>query len=190
MADWSVLTGGGWEPQAWLPLVANEQIEWETHPRLMRILPAVLVSLGLAAVSIAGFVFVDDLVLVGLFFAVVPTAYAYLRVVNTWFVVTNRALYRKRGVLGRDVRTVELDRVQNTRSSQGILGTTFGYGTVRIEVAGGQDLEFYDVYDPDEVRTLVERLAGRRDQVPGTREQWEAVREELRAIRQLLEADE
>lgn len=173
---------------AWLTLEPGEGVEWETHPRLMRAVPAMLLSLVLAVVAIGGAILVDPLALSLLLVAPLPGTYAYLRVVNTRFVLTNRALYRKTGVLGIDVRTVELDRVQNTKSSQGVLGTAFGYGSVVVDVAGGADLQFADIYDPDEVRADIERLASGTVDVPGTLDQWKAVREELKAIRRLLDS--
>ena len=170
-----------------LPVEPGESVEWTARPRYMRAAPAVATSLALAAVAVWAAVAVDPRALAGLVVAPLPGVYRYLSVANTRFVVTDRALYRRRGVLGVDVRTVELDRVQNTRSARGVLGNVFGYGTVEVEVAGGRDLRFYDVYDPEDVRRLVERLAGARGGVPGTVEQWLAVREELRAIRRHLE---
>lgn len=165
----------------------GETVEWSAHPRYMRAAPAVAASVLVAAVVVGLAVTVDPSAIVALLVAPLPGAYGYLSVVNTRFVVTDRAIYRKRGIVGVDVRTVELDRVQNTRSARGVLGNLFGYGTVEVEVAGGPDLRFYDVYDPDDVRRLVERLAGGRRDVPGSLEQWRAVREELRAIRRLLD---
>ncbi|MFW5963292.1 MAG: PH domain-containing protein [Natronomonas sp.] len=171
----------------WLSLEAGEAVEWEASPRLMRAAPAVAISLTLAVAAIVGGVVVDRLALALLVVAPIPGIYAYLRVTNTTFVLTNRALYRKSGVLAIDVRTVELGRVQNSTSSQGILGTAFGYGNVTVDVAGGRDLRLFDIYDPDDVRTDIERLAGRSDEIPGTLEQWRSVREELRAIRRELD---
>lgn len=174
--------------EAWLTLESGETIEWETHPRLMRAMPGIVISLALGVGALGGAGVIDRLALAGLLIAPIPGLYAYLSVVNTHFVLTNRALYRKTGILGIDVRTVELDRVQNSKSSQGILGTTFGYGSVKVDVAGGRDLRFVDIYDPDELRADVERLTGGRKEIPGTLEQWQEVREELRAIRRTLES--
>jgi membrane protein YdbS with pleckstrin-like domain len=171
----------------WLALDPDEVVEWEAHPRYMRAAPAVLASVVIAALAVGGAVLVDPLALVAVPIAPLPGLYGYLQVVNTRFVVTNRAVYRKRGILGVDVRTVDLHRVQNTRSRRGVLGNAFGYGTVDLEVAGGPDLRFYDVYDPDDVRRLIERLGGGEAAIPGTIEQWRAVRDELRAIRTHLE---
>lgn len=172
----------------WLVLDPGETVEWTARPRLMRAAPAVVTSLVVAAVALGAAVTVERIALVALLVAAIPGLYGYLRVVNTRFVVTDRSVHRKRGIVGVDVRTVGLDRVQNTRSTRGVLGNVFGYGTVEIEVAGGSDLRFYDVYDPDDVRRLVERLSGARESIPGTVEQWLAVRDELRAIRRLVDA--
>lgn len=171
----------------WLRLDPGETVQWETHPRLVRAAPGVLFALVVAAAGIAGGLLVDRLALVVLVLAPAPAVYAYLRVVNTRYVLTDRALYHKRGVVGIDLRTVELTRVQNTRSTQGVLGTAFGHGTVEIEVAGGRDLRFADVYDPKEVRRRIEGLAGGTEAIPGTEAQWRAVRDELRAIRRAIE---
>ncbi|WP_254840200.1 PH domain-containing protein [Natronomonas marina] len=171
----------------WLRLEAGETVEWETRPRLVRAAPGVLVGLAVAAAGIAGAVLVDQLAAVLVVLAPLPAVYAYLRVVNTRYVLTDRALYRKRGVVGIDLRTVELSRVQNTRSTQGVLGAAFGHGSVEIEVAGGRDLRFADIYDPNEVRRHIEELGGGTEAIPGTTDQWRAVLEELRAIRQSLD---
>lgn len=171
----------------WLRLEPDEAIRWETHPRLMRAASGVLASFGIAVAAIVAGVLVDPLAFGILLVAPLPAAYAYLQVVNTRYVVTDRALYRKDGVVGIDVRAVESTRVQNTRSSQGVLGTAFGFGTVEIEVAGGRDLRFADVHGPVDLRRRIERLAGGTDAIPGTVDQWRSVRDELRAIRRALD---
>lgn len=172
---------------AWLRLEADETVEWETHPRLMRAAPGVVASVVLAGVAVAGGTILDPLGYALVMLAPVPTVYVYLRVVNTRYVVSDRALYRKTGVVGIDLRTVERGRVQNTRSTQGVLGAAFGYGTVEVEVAGGADVRFAGVYDPVDVRRRIERIAGGgASAIPGSLEQWRAVREEVRAIRRAL----
>lgn len=171
----------------WLDLDPGESVEWDARPRLMRALPAVVVSVLLLAGLLWAALTVDTRLAIAVVVVPLPAVYGYLRVVNTRFVVTNRAVYRKRGIAGIEVRTIELDRVQNTQSTQGVLGTAFGYGTVEIEVAGGPDLRLYDIYDPDDVRRLIEGLGGTRRKIPGSVEQWRAVRAELRAIRRELE---
>jgi len=57
-------------------------------------------------------------------------AASYLQYTNTNYVVTNRGLYSKRGVLSRDVQQIGFDKVQNISYSQSALGSYFGYGSV------------------------------------------------------------
>lgn len=171
----------------WLAPGAGESVVWSAHPRLMTVLPAALVGLalvvaGVAAAVVAGRPLALALVPVGL---AVP-AWKYLVVTHTRFVVTDRALYRKRGVFSRSVRRVGIERVQNSAFRQGMRGSLFGYGTVVVEAAGGGRLRFHDIEDPREVRALVDRRAGGGDGIPGSTAQWEAVLAEVRALRGTL----
>jgi len=76
--------------------------------------------------------------------------------------------------------------VQNSAFSQDALGTLFGYGTVTLEVAGGDDIRFRRIEDPESVRRLVDRATV--DEIPGSLEQWRAVLAELRALRRVVES--
>ncbi|MFC7177322.1 PH domain-containing protein [Halosegnis marinus] len=73
---------------------------------------------------------------------------AYLAVVNTEYVVSDRALYAKSGIVGVRVTEAALSRVQNSAFSQDALGAAFGYGTVTFEIAGGNDVRFRRIDDP------------------------------------------
>ncbi|WP_435195271.1 PH domain-containing protein [Natronomonas sp. EA1] len=164
----------------------GEEVRWEGHPRLATVLPSALVGLVLLAVGVAVALRVSPagllLVPVGL---AIP-AVAYLQVVNTRYLVTNRAVYAKSGVLGRRVTSAELSRVQDSSFHQSIRGSLLGYGSVGLEIAGGNDIDFRNIHAPQEVRALVDRISG-REELPGTIEQWTAVREELRALRAAIE---
>ncbi|RDZ64994.1 hypothetical protein C5B90_01105 [Haloferax sp. Atlit-12N] len=173
----------------WLARGDDETVRWEGRPRIQTVIPAAVVGLFiLVAVAVAAAANgVPELAVVGLVGLLLP-AWSYLRVTNTRFVVTDRALYRKTGVLSRTVQRVSLDRVQNSGLSQGVTGSLFGYGTVSVEAAGGGAISFEDVDDPGAVR---DRIEGRNDrdgdEIPGTVEQWVAVRDEVRALRAALE---
>lgn len=82
-------------------------------------------------------------------------AWALLRVRRTEYLLTTRALWLKRGVAGRTVRRVGLPKVQNTGYSRSITGSAFDYGTVTIEVAGGDDLQFRRIDDPEAVQKMI-----------------------------------
>lgn len=169
---------------------SGETARWEGRPYWTVVLPraavgVVLVAAGVALAWLGGFpgrVAGVGLALVGL---ALP-ALDYLRVVNTRYAVTDRAVYRKRGVLSRSVTRVPLDRVQDSGYTQSVRGRLFGYGSVVVEVAGGRSVRFERIEDPREVRELLDR-ATREETVPGSTEQWEAVLAEVRDVRRAIE---
>lgn len=175
-----------------LNLAPGEAVEWTGSPRITAVLPAAAVGLVLLGFGV-GFAVVGEglagplggLLLVAGGLAV--PGWSYLQIVNTEFTVTDRALYRRTGVLSRSVRQVELDRVQDSSFSQHVRGWLFGYGTVTFDVAGGGALRFDRIDGPKAVRQLVDRKRQGRADVPGSLDQWEAILEEVRALRRAVE---
>jgi hypothetical protein len=169
----------------WLSLAAGETVAWDGGPKRTTALPGVLV--GVALVAVGGWLAVESRPVAGVPVALLGVAVAggaYLAVVNTVYVVTDRAAYERRGVLGVRVTEATLSKVQNSALSQGVAGSLFGYGTVTLEVAGGDDLALRRIEDPAAVRPLVDR---ERDPIPGSVEQWRAVLTEVRALRRAVE---
>jgi len=179
-------------------LDATESVEWTGRPRITTILPAVLAGVLLAGFGIAVSVTGETLV----FLAVVPFALAipvwqYLSLQGVQYVVTDEALYVKRGVLTRSVTQANLETVQNSAFEQDVTGSIFGYGTVTFELAGGDDLSFRAIEDPRAIRALVDQATSNDDgisggdwgqsAIPGDLTQWQEIREEIRAIRSSLE---
>lgn len=168
------------EPELdWLTLDEDEEVVWSDTPHPASIVPALAVGLPLC------------LVLVGI--PIVASAYLSLR--NTHYVVTTSGLYRKSGILSRDVQKVGFDKVQNTSYSQGILGSYVGFGNVDVSTAGGSgvEMQFGSVENPREVAELVNRRVKRST---GTGEEatdkaavLDEVLTELQSIRTLLESD-
>ncbi|SIR83000.1 PH domain-containing protein [Haladaptatus litoreus] len=170
----------------WLVLDDGEEIQWQGHPRLMSVLPALVVGLILIGGSLVVAATSEPLVLLLVPLGIVIPAFSYLSVSNTRFVVTDRALYRKTGVLSRNVRRLSIDRVQNSNFRQGIRGTMFDYGTVSIEVAGGGGVQFQNIETPRDVRATIDRQTT-TDSIPGTLAQWNDVLEAVRALRFAVE---
>lgn len=209
-ADGEPSAGG---PPAWLPLAGEETVQWQGGPRIQTIIPAVVVGLALVLGGLGALWYtaneVGSAVLAALgvlatLGGVVTPIWSLLRVRHTEYVVTDRHLYRKSGVLGRRVTTVGYETVQNVSYSQGITGTLFDHGTVAFDTAGGTgtELAFSNVDDPSALQQLVEKRRARYgggdgfggatgpsedDSLPGTTEQWQAVREEVVALRQAVE---
>lgn len=159
----------------WLTLEEGESIQWASTPHKYSVVPAFLIGIPLS------------LVLVG-----IPILVAsYLQYTNTNYVVTDRGLYSKRGVLSRDVQQIGFDKIQNISYSQSALGSSFGYGSVDISTAGGAgiELQFRSIPDPASVQELIAREVDTRQKGDSDAEKEDVLDEilvELRAIRQAV----
>jgi uncharacterized membrane protein YdbT with pleckstrin-like domain len=163
----------------WLTLDADETVVWADTPHEMSLVPAFIVGVPLSLLL------VGIPILVG----------AYLSHRNTNYVVTTTALYRKTGILSRNVQRIEFDKVQDTSYRQSFFGSQFGYGTVDVSTAGGTgvELSFTNVADPQALqRRINERI--RTDRDTGEDRDKAAVLDdilgELRAIRAAVEGDD
>ncbi|MBB6646582.1 PH domain-containing protein [Halobellus ruber] len=165
----------------WLSLEDGESIQWASTPHKYSLVPAFVFGIPLS------------LVLIGIPLLVG----SYLQYTNTNYVVTNRGLYSKRGILSRDVQQIGFDKVQNISYSQSALGSSFGYGSVEISTAGGSgvELEFRSIPDPASVQELI---AGEIDNRQGrdsesattTDDVLDEILEELRVIRRAVTHDD
>lgn len=178
--DASRATDGGPDADAasfdWLTLDEGETVVWADTPHELSLVPAFVVGIPLS------------LVLVGIPLLVG----AYLSHRNTNYVVTTTALYRKTGVLSRNVQRIEFDKVQDTSYRQSFFGARYGYGTVDVSTAGGTGIElsFGNVADPQALqRRINERIrsgSGPEDDRDKAAVLDEIVTE-LRAIRAAIE---
>lgn len=163
----------------WLTLEDGESIQWSSTPHKYSVLPAFIIGIPLS------------LVLIG-----IPiVAASYLQYTNTNYVVTNRGLYSKRGVLSRDVQQIGFDKVQNISYSQSALGSYFGYGSVDVSTAGGSgiELQFRSIPAPATVQELIAREIDSRQQTESdsTKEDvLDSILTELRVIRQAVADDQ
>ena len=161
----------------WLTLEDGESIQWASTPHKYSLVPAFIIGIPLSLVL------VGILILVG----------SYLQYTNTNYVVTNRGLYSKRGILSRDVQQIGFDKIQNISYSQSALGSSFGYGSVDISTAGGSgvELKFRSIPDPASVQELIAREVDDREQGDGEAgtdadDMLDEILHELRAIRREL----
>jgi uncharacterized membrane protein YdbT with pleckstrin-like domain len=160
----------------WLTLDDDEELLWSSNPHRYSLVSAFVVGIPLSVVLIG------IPILVG----------SYLSYTNTNYVVTDAGLYKKTGVLSRDVQKIGFDKVQNTSYSQSALGSYFGYGNVDISTAGGggTEMRFRSVPEPADVQELINRhVKSAEPGDDGKADVLDEVLEELRAIRAELEAD-
>lgn len=161
----------------WLSLDDGEEIVWTNGPDRRTLIPAFAIGIPLSIVLIGVLIIVGE----------------YLRVTNTHYVVTDNAVYKKTGVLSRDVKRIEHEKVQDISYSQSALGAFFGYGTVELTTAGGSGVEmaFKSVPDP---RTVQQRISEQLKRHRGSGEAGanddvlEEILAELRAIRSAVDA--
>ena len=113
------------------------------------------------------------LLVIGILFSATPLGPLLLIVAIPWliyrllkwrgvvYVVTNRRVIVKRGIVGLDYEDASLNKINNVFLRQGILGRLFGYGTISITtagVAGMPFLQFESVRSPRMVLRLIKRL--------------------------------
>ncbi|QAU14103.1 PH domain-containing protein [Halorubrum sp. BOL3-1] len=165
----------------WLSLEDGEEIRWASTPHKYSIVPALIIGVPLS------------LVLIG-----IPLIVAsYLQYTNTNYVVTNKGLYSKRGILSRDVQQIGFDKVQNISYSQSAIGSSLGYGSVDVSTAGGSgvELQFRSIPNPAAVQELISKEIDRRQQagsegVDETDDVLDQILVELRAIRSVVADDQ
>lgn len=162
----------------------GERVVWRGTPRISAAFPGIAVGALVCVLAVAGAVTTDGRLLAGVVPGGVVAAWSVLRVRRTRFVLTTRALWAREGVFGRSVRRVGVAKIQNTAFTQSLTGSTFGYGTVTVEVAGGHDLDLRRVDDPETVQaTLRGQIVGEDRTTPGSTTQWRSVLRTAREIR-------
>lgn len=146
-------------------LVEGEQVVVHTRPHwktLVGPVLAFLVTVGLGTYA-AGLI--SDLSWAGwgwLGLAALGTALVgwltvapVLRWHSTHFVVTNRRVLVREGVLSRQGIDLPMSRINSVRYSTTMVGRMLGCGTLAIETASDEPLEFEDVPDVARVHSLL-----------------------------------
>lgn len=129
----------------WLTLEGDEELVWAARPRLVGSFWSFAVGVLLAPLGIG----------------LLVIAATYLTVTNTAYVITTDRVYKKTGVLSRNVTDIGHAKIQDTGYRQGFVGTQLGFGTVEISTAGGSDVElrFSAVPDPLSVQSTLDEIA-------------------------------
>lgn len=160
----------------WLTLDEDEELLWSSRPHRSSLVPAFIVGVPLS------FVLIGIPILLS----------AYLTYQNTNYVVTDQGLYKKTGILSRDVQKIGFEKVQNISYSQSAIGSYLGYGNVDVSTAGsgGVEMRFRAVPDPAAVQQRINRQIQTTESADDEKANvLDEVLEELRAIRTALEAE-
>ena len=153
----------------------GEQVIFEGHPSWRSILDFYLKGVIATAVValIVGFVsglgeggadtgLVTIVAVVGVAITVLA---GFIKRIATDYVITDRRLHIKRGIISRTIQETRLVRVQNVNYNQGVIQRILQIGDVDFDTAAGDDYNFVfaGVAQPEEVVHQVDRatrLAG------------------------------
>ena len=192
-SDGAASTETEFDVPEWLTLEADEEIEWIGEP----------VPVSLVGTAVWGVIL--SIVLIGLLI-LLSLPFSWLSIKNTDYVVTDKSLYVKKGILSTNIESVGLDKIQNTEFRQSFWGKQFGFGSIDISTAGssGAEITFQNVENARDVRERITRLSneysggsrrsrtenddttGKATTAPPGEGMAELI-EELRATRQALE---
>ena len=146
-------------------LTADEQVVVHKHPHWKLILVPILVLLLVVAVgSFAGAVVATQpwapwawlgLVVVGLVLVIWLTVVPVIRWRTTHFVITTRRVLVREGVLARHGIDIPMSRINSVQFRHTLLERILGCGTLIIESASDEPLEFDDIPDVERVHSLL-----------------------------------
>lgn len=150
-------------------LADDEQVVLHRHPHWKRLIGAVIVLL--LATALASFVAAVvnttrwEQIAKNVIFAVIwaiwlivvgwLTLWPYLSWVTTHFVITDRRVMFRHGVLRRSGIDIPLARINSVEFRHGIFDRIVRAGTLVIESASQDPLEFYDIPRVEQVHALL-----------------------------------
>lgn len=100
------------------------------------------------------------LVFLGIFIiGIVMFVLQQIRLRTTDFVVTDRRVMLKRGLLTADVEEITLDAIEGSHIYQNIWGRIFNFGSLRIAGRGEMEICFPVMSEPGEFRAAAEQAS-------------------------------
>ena len=113
----------------------------------------------LAALGLAGFLYLEKLPIAAIAAVVVGVALFLWILIPIWTTevgLTNERLIYKRGFLYRDTKEVQLRAVEEAALAQSVWGRIFNFGQITVHGTGGEDLKLPVLADPVTIRRLLE----------------------------------
>lgn len=152
---------GNSDAPSWVTLTEGERLVWSGHPSLRSVGGTFVVGLVLITAGIVVGIFFEEiirllsLVPIGLGLFIAGATYVNYRSVQ--YVLTTEEVYKKTGLISRNVVNIRLDRIQNTSYAQSLPERFLGYGHIQIDTAGtgGSDITFASTPKPEYVNGLI-----------------------------------
>jgi uncharacterized membrane protein YdbT with pleckstrin-like domain len=147
-------------------LIERERVIFKTHPHWLYVL---VPELALFLIGIFIFVFLPsyfpkeifplEVFLTILFFALF---FSMLIIFLNWlcinYYLTNFRLIEERGIIGKRIMSIWLDKIQDITLTFGILGRIFGFGNLEIQSAGTEGKIVFDFLpNPQKLKEEIER---------------------------------
>jgi uncharacterized membrane protein YdbT with pleckstrin-like domain len=150
-------------------LAADEQVVLHRHPHFKRLIGPVLILLVATALAAFGMGFVNQtdwqataknvvLAVIGVVWLVIVgwlVIWPYLNWLTTHFVITDRRVMFRHGLLTRSGIDIPLARINSVEFRHGLLDRVLRTGTLIIESASQDPLEFHDIPRVEQVHSLL-----------------------------------
>ena len=150
-------------------LAADERVVLHRHPHWKRLIGPILVLLVVTALAAFGAGYINQtgwdaaarnvvLIVIGVIWLIIVgwlTLWPFLSWWTTHFVVTDRRVMFRHGVLTRSGIDIPLARINSVEFRHGLLDRMVRTGTLIIESAAQDPLEFYDIPRVDRVHSLL-----------------------------------
>ena len=131
---------------------------WEIEPHLQKgekiKYQGTQVWIGYLGTFIVAFLFIWTIII-----PILLILFAILNKYSTKYVITNKRVAGRFGVLSEDFKSASFKHITSVRSRQGVFGKIFNFGTLVIDTSGtASDTEFVwkRVKDPVKVKNMIE----------------------------------
>jgi uncharacterized membrane protein YdbT with pleckstrin-like domain len=150
-------------------LAADEQVVLHRHPHWKRLIGPALILVVATALAAFGMGFVNQtdwqptakkvvLAVIGVVWLVIVgwlVIWPYLNWLTTHFVITDRRVMFRHGLLTRSGIDIPLARINSVEFRHGIIDRMLRTGTLIIESAAQDPLEFHDIPRVERVHSLL-----------------------------------
>jgi uncharacterized membrane protein YdbT with pleckstrin-like domain len=150
-------------------LAQDEQVVLHRHPHWKRLIRPVLILIVMTAVASFGAAYVSSLtwtantktvvsvVIAAVWLVIVGwlTLWPFLNWLSTHFVITDRRVMFRHGFLTRSGIDIPLARINSVEFRHGVVDRMLRTGTLIIESASQDPLEFHDIPRVEQVHSLL-----------------------------------
>ena len=138
-------------------LEPKEKVIYDSKPRYAPYIIRAIFGTLIAVVVMGGFfwVFLKSVmwvIVAGFIILILGIIISNLAYARTHYAITNKRVIVQSGIIGRDFKSIDYDRMQNVSVDVGILGVIFKVGSVKIftgemESTGGKNAGLKPKYD-------------------------------------------